>query len=129
MRVVCTFDKGSDLARSRFDAGYSPATEFHLTIGVECDVHAMALWESGLVILVVDDTDLPRWQPIELFTIIDRRVSAQWEFGLGDPADMVKALWGHPSLIGDPDHHDSLSGLVPGALEVFRSETGRRMDD
>ncbi|MCC8250036.1 hypothetical protein [Saccharothrix luteola] len=129
MRVVCAFNKGSDLARQRFDAGYSPATEFHLTVGGEYDVHAMALWESGLVIMVVDDTGLPRWQPVELFSIVDRRIPAQWEFGLGDPADVVKALWGYPSLVRDPDHHDSLSELVPNALEVFRSETGRRTDD
>jgi hypothetical protein len=129
MRVVCTFDKGSDLAHQRFDAGYSPATEFHLTVGEEYGVHAMALWESGLAILVVDDTDLPRWQPIELFSITDHRISAQWEFDFGEPADVVKALWGYPSLVRDPDHHDSLSELAPGVLEVFRSETGRRPGD
>jgi hypothetical protein len=129
MRVVCRFNKGSGLARQRFDAGYSLATEFHLTVGREYDVYGMALWESGLVILVVDDTGVPRWQPIELFSITDHQISAQWEFDVGEPADVVKALWGYPSLIRDPDHHDSLSELVPGALEAFWSEAGRRTDD
>jgi hypothetical protein len=125
MRAICRFCTGSALARQRFDAGYSPATIFHLTVGREYEVYAMALWESGLVVLVVDDTGLPRWQPVELFDITDHSVPVDWEFDLGARGDLVKALWGYSTLIRDPHHHDSLSELAPRALEVFWSEVNR----
>ncbi len=95
-------------------------------MGQAYDVYAMAFWDSGLVILVVDDTSVPRWQPIELFEITDHRLPADWEFDIGGPSNMLKAIWGYSTMIHDPDHHDSLSELEPVALDVFWSEVGRR---
>jgi hypothetical protein len=129
MRLICRFSKGDQLVSQRFEEGYTPATEFHLTVGQTYDVHAMALWESGLVTLLVDDTGRPGWQPVELFTIADHRLPADWEFDMGEPTDMVKAIWGYSTLIRDPDHHDSLSELKPAALEIFWSEVKRRRVD
>jgi hypothetical protein len=126
MRVICRFNKGGALAQPRFEEGYTPATEFYLTIGQSYDVYAMALWEVGLVILVVDDTSVPRWEPIELFEIVDRRIPATWEFDIGEPSDLLRAIWGYSALIHDPDHHDSLSELESAALDVFWSEVSRR---
>lgn len=94
-------------------------------MGQAYDVYAMALWESGLVILVVDDTSVPRWQPIELVEITDHRLPTDWETDIGEPSDMLKAIWGYSTMIHDPDH-DSLSELEPVALDVFWSEVSRR---
>jgi hypothetical protein len=36
----------------------------------------------------------------------------------------VIALWGYPTLIRDPDHHDNLINRNISALDAFLRETG-----
>lgn len=83
----------------------------------------MVLWTYGLGVLIVDDTGRPNWKPIGLFKVIDGNVPKYWEFAIVGGREPILALWGYPSLIRDPSHHDDLIDRKLSALGAFRRET------
>jgi hypothetical protein len=115
---------GSDLtARFLEQSGNTSKSRFSLSIGQEYRAHAMALWTYGLGVLVLDDNGRPNWKPMELFTVSDGRLPANWEFVQTVGREPVVALWGYSTLVRDPKHHDDLIDRKLSALEVFRRET------
>jgi hypothetical protein len=108
-------------------SGNTERSNFHLTIGQQYIIYAMALWASGLGLLVLDDNEDPRWKEIELFDLADRRIPVAWEFAkIDDELSQVLALWGYPSLIRDPNHYDDLAEGKPWAMAEFLNERERR---
>ncbi|NUK00166.1 hypothetical protein [Streptomyces lunaelactis] len=82
----------------------------------------MALWTYGLGVLIVDDTGKPNWKLIDLFSVVDRRLPNTWEFEVIKDRAPVLAIWGYPTLVRDPNHHDDLIERKSSALEVFLRE-------
>lgn len=123
MRIRAVGSRGYDLPEEILDKSHNmPQARFHVTVGKVYDVHAMALWRSGLGVLIVDDTGAPNWKPVALFQVEDHSLPAHWKFTTVDGAD-VFALWGYPSMIHDESHHDALIERRRAALDVFLRET------
>lgn len=125
MRLACVGNVGSDLPPDALKrSGNTPESRFNVTIGREYTVHAMVQWPWSLGVLIVDDTGKPNWKSIWLFQVVDGRLPEGWEFAPVADHPHVLALWGYPSLIRDPDHHDDLINRKVSALEVFLRDTG-----
>ncbi|HEU5474694.1 MAG TPA: hypothetical protein VFV67_28940 [Actinophytocola sp.] len=125
MRLVCVGSVGSDLPPDVLEkSGNTPASRFNVTVGQEYVARAMAAWTYGLGVLVVDDTGKPNWKPMDLFEVSDGRISPGWEFSTVKDRDPVLALWGYPTLIRDPRHHDDLIERKLPAYRIFLQETG-----
>lgn len=108
-------------------SGNTERSNFHLTIGRQYTVYAMAQWVSGFGLLVIDDNEDPRWKEIELFDLADRRIPVGWEFvKIDEEFSQVLALWGYPSLIRDPSHYDDLAEGKSCAMTEFLNERERR---
>lgn len=127
MNLLCVGSVGGDLsAEVRERSGNTPSSRFNVTVGRQYVVRAMALWTYGLGVLIVDDTGRPNWKPIGLFEVVDPQLPDGWEFAVLKDRDPVVALWGYPTLIRDPTHHDKLIDRKNSALEAFLQETGER---
>jgi hypothetical protein len=69
----------------------------------------MALWESRLMVLLSDETDLPSWYPVELFSVTDSHVPGDWLCEVNMQNDGgLRAIQGYERLIRDDAHHDAL---------------------
>jgi hypothetical protein len=124
VKVVCVGSRGSDLPAEVLEkSGNTPLSKFNVTVGQEYAARAMALWTYGMGVLIVDDTGRPNWKLLDLFNVVDPRLPEGWEFAKRD-SDPVIALWGYPTLIRDPDHHDNLINRKISALDAFLRETG-----
>jgi hypothetical protein len=129
MRVVATGDQGSDLPEAV--VARMPAYEhskFNVSVEEEYAVYAMALWLSGIIILILDDNRRPHWYPVELFRISEPSMPTSWLFGY--VLDRVsplnpQAFWGYESLVRDPSHHAALVDRKISALRVFLDQCDR----
>jgi hypothetical protein len=104
-------------------SGNTPPSKFTVTAGQEYAVRAMALWTYGMGVLIVDDTGRPNWKAAR--SVQCRRPAPSGGLGIRQERRRpVIALWGYPTLIRDPDHHDNLINRKISALEAFLRETG-----
>ena len=125
MNLSCVGDSGRDLPADVLAmSGNTTLSRFDLTVGREYTAYAMALWTYGLGVLVVNDTSRTFWMPISLFQVVDGSLPAHWEFAVVADRKPVLALWGYPSLIHDPEHHDALIEREQAAFDVFIRESG-----
>src|SRR6185437_9734537 len=109
MRLQCRGNSGAALPASVLEAsGNTSSSRFNVTVGEHYDARAMALWTYGLGVLIIDDTGRPNWKPLDLFVVLDGGLPDNWEFAVVSQREPVLALWGYPSLIHDPRHHDDL---------------------
>ena len=125
MRARCVGSTGEDLPADFLEkSGNTPHSRFNISVGSEYLVHAMALWDYGIGLLVVDDNLRPNWKPIGLFEITDHSLPSNWKFRVVGDKGPVLALWGYRSLIENPEHHDGLIERKTSALEEFCRDTG-----
>jgi len=121
LRVKCIKNKGvevSEKAWSRF--GASEAVVFNVTPGQEYLVLAVCVSFDGSVAYFVDGY---WWQPAELFTVLETRLTGDWRcrfLGAEQLADAPDAqlILGYPEMVDDPDHYSRLLRLLPGALKL-----------
>jgi hypothetical protein len=106
MRVKVIGNRGPDLPEAVIER--MPAyrqSRFSIAAGDEYVVYAMALWDGGLIVLVVNENQQTQWHPIELFRVSQPELPVSWQFGyvrkLTDALE-PQAFWGYPSLIRDP---------------------------
>ncbi|MCF2530796.1 hypothetical protein [Yinghuangia soli] len=124
MKVLCVGTTGADAPAEFLRlSGNRPEARFNITLGREYYVHAMALWASGLGVLVIDDTGKPNWKPLGIFEVVDPRLPANWGFAELDPTAYVRALWGYPTLVRDIGHHDQLINRSRSAFAVMKQES------
>lgn len=125
MRLVCIGSTGADLSASVLErSGNTLFSRFNVTVDDKYDVWALAQWTYGIGVLIVDDTGRPNWKLIDLFLVIDGKLPTNWEFAVVRQREPVLALWGYPTLIRDPDHHDNLIARRLSALDAFLVESG-----
>ena len=123
MIVRCRTDKGRELPANYRGLHYTAVTIFHVTPGQSYRVYEMALFNSGLIVLVIDDNRQPNWYPVDLFNVEDGRLSADWLFAFRDGGERgTQAVWGHPRLVNDPALDDSLADQDSDARVVFWRE-------
>jgi hypothetical protein len=131
MRVKCRINDGRYLSKKYFAASRpeSERTVYHVSIGKEYQVFAMGLWHSVLILLLIDDTNKPNWYGIELFSVADGHVPANWQFSTSTANEAgVEAIWGYERLVSDPQHYEALIERDPAALEAFAEEKLRMSD-
>jgi hypothetical protein len=130
MIVTCRSSQGSELPADYRGLYFSKQTVFHVVPGREYRVHEMSLFNSGLIILIVDSTGQPNWYPIELFEVADARLPEGWIFALreGDESGTI-AIWGHPRLVNDPALDEALADQDDGARQIFWREVVPASDE
>ena len=120
MRVKCNANTGDKLS-AKYLIGNTHETVFHVAIGKEYNVFAVAVYCGATLFLLSDDNDLPNWYPVELFMISDARVPHDWLCSVYPENDGgLQFLLGYEQLITDDSQYDALIERVPSALEVFR---------
>lgn len=124
MIVRCRTNRGFDLPGDHRGLYFTRQTAFALSLDRDYQVHAMSLFNDGLLVLIVDDTRQPDWYPVELFTIEDGRLPAHWQFALR-PVESAgaQAIWGYARLVDDPTHEISLAEHDNEAIAVFWQNT------
>lgn len=123
MRVSCSANTGKALA-PRYLVGNTPESVFHVTVGRDYEVFAIAVYRGAPLLLLSDDNGLPNWYPVDLFSISDPRVSVDWlAASYPDNATGLQFLLGYGQLISDESHYDALLERSPEAMEVFRQQT------
>jgi hypothetical protein len=126
--AVCIHNLGSQLAdhqRGRF-TGFEET--FNLTVGSRYPILGMAIFETTLCLLVVDDWGGPLFAPAGLFDCEDQPLPAEWRFSLleaiaysgRDLWTRCIAVWGYPELVTDPTHMEALANRGERALQIFR---------
>ncbi|MBB5980414.1 hypothetical protein [Kribbella solani] len=115
--------EGRDLPAEYSGLYFTRDSRFDLVLAAEYDVFGFALYNSGLIVLIVDSTNLPNWYPIDMFEIEDGRIPAGWSFSprAGGTAGMA-ALWGYSRLAGDEAFSEALTVHEDAALTVFWDE-------
>lgn len=129
MRVICRANTGKALTKKHFSIfqGETEHTEFHVTVGKQYLIYAMAIWRSALMILLLEDTGLPSWFTMELFEVTDPRLPNDWFFSTETAAqEGVEAMWGYERLVRDGSHYEALLARDPEALKAFYQEQYRR---
>jgi len=121
MIVECVRDKGWDVPADHRGPPLTAQVVFYLTVNQTYRVHGLALYNGGLCVLLLNDTELPNWYPVEAFTVVDSRLSTGWRFVLRDKVGYagIQALWGYPELIENPNHFSELAELETSALTSF----------
>ena len=73
-----------------------------------------------LLLLLMDEYQLPNWFPADLFSIDEPHLPENWSFKMCINAEHgLQAVWGYEELIFDEAHHDDLLERDPEALRVF----------
>lgn len=123
MRVTCISDSGQSLSDQFLRLGYTVKSAFSVSVGKEYEVFAMSLWSGAILLLLADEHHLPNWFPLELFSLIDPGLPADWSFwpNLANK-NGLQALWGYERLITDASHYDGLVERDPEALRHFYEE-------
>jgi len=125
MQVRCKINTGNALPPKYFDVfrGESKQTVYHISIGKEYVVFAIALWQSAIVFLLSDDTDLPNWYSTEFFSVTDAHLPDGWSFSSTAAREHgVEAICGYEHIIADPQHYEALLERDPKALSIFHEQ-------
>jgi hypothetical protein len=82
MQVRCKINTGNALPPKYFEVSRreSKQTVYHISMGKEYTVFAIALWQSAIMFLISDDTDLPNWYSSEFFSVTEAHLPEGWAF-------------------------------------------------
>ncbi|WP_117215857.1 GNAT family acetyltransferase [Allorhizocola rhizosphaerae] len=79
----------------------------------------MSLYAGALMVLILDDTRLPYWYPIQLFEVADPALPNEWLFADYGNSEHLQAIWGYEELIREESHYDALLERDADALRIF----------
>ncbi len=130
--LVRSIANTGDKLPSRYldSSGETTKSVYYVTVDKVYRVFAMALWNSNLKLLLLDDTNLPSWYPVHLFSVTDPTVPADWLCAVNMRNEGgMQAIWGYERIVSDDAHNDALMERERDALQVFQLETQRRLRD
>lgn len=130
MIIVCKANTSNALPKEYFVAfpGDSDQSTYHISIGREYRVFAMALWHSQLMVLLCDDTEYPIWYSVHFFSIRDTSLPGNWQCSINMKNEGgLQAIWGYERLVTDKFHHDALMERDAEALAFFFDERRREL--
>jgi len=131
MRVVCSGKTGKCLSAKYLAAlsGETEQTEYDVSVGKEYEVFGVAVWRSIILLLLLDDGNLPDWYPVELFSVADAQLPEDWFFSVSVANEHgVEAIWGYDHLVRTPSHYEALLERDPSALRMFFKERWQRAE-
>jgi hypothetical protein len=125
MQVLCIANRGAALSASYPALGNTPRSEFHVQIGREYKVFAVAIYIGATLLLLADDDHLPNWYPLDLFSISQAQIPSDW-FATAYRGNEggLQFLLGYERLVSDESHYDALLERDPEALKLFWSTVG-----
>lgn len=123
MVVTCISDSMRNLRPNPL--AYNQDAVVHLTLATRYRACAMSVYAGSIMILVRDDTDLPNWYPVQLFTIDNPDLPSGWRFASYGESGHLRAIWGYAELVDDESHYDALLERHADALAVFRLQCER----
>jgi hypothetical protein len=130
MILKCKLNHGNELPAPRNGLYFTNQTSFPLTKGKEYTVHGLSLFKLGLIVLVLDETSLPNWYPVELFEVVDGQVSPEWIFATGNEGELgTSAVFGYPELAQNPAHRFGIEDRDDDALQIFFGEVAKQTND
>lgn len=128
MKVKCIAAEGYAFSRKKVREGSTLRTTYNnsLKLNAIYDVHGMNFLEEGLRYLIVDENEMPTWNHIDLFEIVDSSTPDFWHFNFwGYQEYGASAVWGYYELAYSYEH---LSGLslekTKKDYELFMERTG-----
>jgi hypothetical protein len=129
MRVTCNANTGQALTK-KYLIGNTVESIFHVSIGKEYRVFAIAVYRGATLLLLSDEDNLPNWYPMDLFSISDSRLPHDW-YGAAYPSndDGLQFLLGYKQIAFDEEHYDALLEREPHALRTFFQEVARRIEE
>jgi hypothetical protein len=120
MIATCRASRGRALPANYRGLYFTEQTVFDITPGQGYQVYEMALFNGGLILLVVDDTRRPHWYPAELFDLQEGPMPSTWRFAVRASDDSgTQAVWGHERLVLDEEFEDAITEQDPDALVTF----------
>jgi hypothetical protein len=123
MRVLCNSNEGSALSAKYLGIGNTPESVFHVQVGTAYSVFAIAVYRGATLLLLSDDDGLPNWYPVDLFSIKDNKIPADWLIAVYSGNDEgLQFLMGYERLVSEDSHYEALLERDPAALSFFRSE-------
>jgi len=129
MRVKCLANRGIALLPGNLH-GNTTESIFHVVVGKEYLVFAMAIWMTHVSVLLSDENHLPNWYPLELFSVADPRLPNDWLFAEDLRNEYgLQAVWGYERLVQEPSHYDALLERIPEELKYFYIEEQRRQNE
>jgi hypothetical protein len=152
MQVRCTANIGAALGAPRVGARAHRITTTYeeLEIGHVYRVYAMVLWNTTLLVLIVNKYGRPSFRPLGLFAIEDAHLPDDWEFaalhheveihppvGASQPIPVGPPLvnlsrqgvWGYHEIVSRKEHMDLLIDGDPAERDIFYAERARREPD
>lgn len=131
MKVTCIARRGETLPDQYLDTRI-PRTrdsEFHLTVGKEYVVYALAIRRGQIWYYVVDDTDpwFPINKPAPLFKVVDDRVSQHWRVKVTQRGLDHEVLFAFEEWVSDDGFYERLSDQEQAEWKVFK-QWKERMD-
>ena len=124
MILRCLTNQGKAPGPTHRGLYYTERSAFQITPGDSYEVHGLALFNGGLIVLLKDAAASPNWYPIDLFDTVDGSLPANWKFSLREGGeDGLQALIGYQRLVDDPSHFEALIEREPNALEFFNRQT------
>lgn len=131
MRVVCVAQRGETLPEVYLDPRVNVRleTDFHLTVGREYVVYAIAIRKQQVWYYVVDDNNLwfPIYKPAPLFKIMDDRVSQHWRIKITPGNRDHEVLLAFQEWVSQEWFYDRLSDKEQVEVRVFK-ERKQQMD-
>jgi hypothetical protein len=123
MRVLCNSNMGSVLSANYLAIGNTPQSIFHVQVGREYSVFAIAVYRGAALLLLADENNLPNWYPLDLFSISEASIPSNWFSAIYQGNENgVQLLLGYEDLISDESHYNALLERDPRALEIFRAK-------
>jgi hypothetical protein len=80
MIVTCEKNTGATLSEPYIAMGNTKSSMFPVSVGSGYPVFGISTYKSALFVLLSDDTDLPNWHPLELFSLADVSIPEDWTF-------------------------------------------------
>jgi hypothetical protein len=82
------------------EARYISPTQTYLSTSKEYDVHAVSVYNGIVFVLIVDDLEIPTFDPRVLFDVVDSSIPGDWICNIF-PADPVQLVMGPPFVAKD----------------------------
>jgi hypothetical protein len=123
MKVVCKENRAINLDLKEVTSIFSQEAYFSVVKGKEYIVMGIMVYkDSNCIYYLIDDYDLPEWQPYPLFDISDSELSTDWHVSIlnkAESAGNIFYLSGFSELCNNEDYQDALEEREKWALDIY----------
>lgn len=119
MRAICRANTGNALNAPALAIGNTNHSEFDIEVGHDYVIFGIVDFRHAIHFLVIGESGVPTWGPVELFTLTVSQLPQKWYFRyVGDEQGII-AIWGYDELVNEPSHYEALIEGDELAIDVF----------